>query len=234
MEDKILVNDIITINKEKCGYAYIAFDEWFKSYGLSAYTDNYNIRLSEHIEDNGIDEKYRCIWVAPVPAGDIVYAIEGMDTKKVFLVGEEAILQYSHTLYSFDSTDQALKILTRNYHKLVWEFKDYKEFIKKNNKAVTGKSNDMPELKAGMFGISKPVPNGEINAFYVTEDTIIYEKGSWDSHDIFDKNGKSNYTQILALYGCEVKSFEVAKILYHRDIEDPVINESNLIWKKKD
>ena len=231
MKDKILVNDIITINKERSGESYSLLYDWFESYGIS--TDNYGKRLSNHIENDGVDEQYRCIWVAPAPNGEIVYAIKGMDTKKVFLVEEGAILQYSHTNYSFDNTEKALDTLTRNYHKLTLEFKNYKESIEKNDGAAPDKSNDMPELKAGMFGISKPIPNGEINAFYVTEDTIIYEKGGWDPHYIFNKNGKSNYTQILALYSSEVESFEIAKLLYH-DIDNPVLNASNLIWKKID
>ena len=229
MKDKILVNDIITINKERCDESYSSLYDWFKSYGIS--TNNYGKRLSNHIENDGIDEQYRCIWAAPAPNGEIVYAIEGVDSKKVFLVEEGAIFQYSHTLHSFDSTEQALDILTRNYHKLILEFKDYKESIEKNNKAATDKSNDMPELKAGMFGISKPIPNGEINAFYVTEDTIIYEKGGWDPHYIFDKNGKSNYTQILALYSGDVNSFTGAKTRYY-DINNP--DSSKTIWKKID
>ena len=227
MEDKILVNDIITINKERCDESYSSLYDWFESYRIS--TDNYGKRLSNHIEDDGVDEKYRCIWVAPVPSGEIVYAIEGMDSKKVFLVEEGAILQYSHTLHSFDSTEQALDTLTRNYHKLILEFKDYKKSIEKNNGAALDNSNDMPELTAGMFGISKPVPNGEINAFYVTEDTIIYEKGGWDSHYIFDKNGKSNYTQILALYNGDANSFTGAKALYYNNPDS-----SKTIWKKID
>ena len=89
--------------------------------------------------------------------------------------------------------------------------------------------DEMPELKNGMFGISKPVPNGEINAFYVTEDTIIYEKGGWDLHSIFDKNGKSNYTQILALYNGDVNSFTEAKALYYNNPDS-----SKTIWKKID
>ena len=231
MEDKILVNDIIIINKEKCGYAYTAFDEWFKSYGLSAYTDNYNICLSEHIEDNGVDEKYRCIWIAPHPTlGRMLYAIEGLETKQVFLVDRDAILGYYHTFNSLDNTEKALKILSSECYNLDVELRKIKSVIGEQSVAATvDKSNDMPELKAGMFGISKPIPNGEINAFYVTEDTIIYEKGGWDSHYIFDKNGKSNYTQILALYNGDVNSFTEAKALYYNNPDS-----SKTIWKKID
>lgn len=93
--------------------------------------------------------------------------------------------------------------------------------------------DDMPELEAGMFGIAKRLPDGNINAFYVTEDTIIYENGNWDLHSIFDETGKSEYTQILALYSSTVRSFIVVKMLYD-NINNPKLNQSELIWKKKD
>ena len=89
----------------------------------------------------------------------------------------------------------------------------------------------MPELKNGMFGIAKHLKNDNIDAFYVTEDTIIYERGSWDLHSIFDKTGKSGHTQILALYNGDAKSFKGAKALYY-DIDN--LNSSKLIWKKID
>lgn len=91
--------------------------------------------------------------------------------------------------------------------------------------------NDMPELKSGMFGIAKHLKTDKINAFYVTEDTIIYEDGDWDSHSIFDNTGKSGYTQILALYDSDTKSFKRVKKYYY-DIDNP--NPSELIWKKID
>lgn len=93
--------------------------------------------------------------------------------------------------------------------------------------------DDMPELEAGMFGIAKRLPDGNISAFYVTEDTIIYENGNWDLHSIFDETGKSEYTQILALYSSTVRSFIVVKMLYD-NINNPKLNQSELIWKKKD
>ena len=91
--------------------------------------------------------------------------------------------------------------------------------------------DNMPELRNGMFGIAKCLPDGNINAFYVTEDTIIYENGNWDLHSIFDENGKSGYTQILALYSEDVKSFKGVWAFYY-DIDNP--NPSDLIWKKID
>ena len=55
------------------------------------------------IERDNIDEKYRCIWVAPHPTlGRMLYAIEGLDTKQVFLINKDAILGYYHTFNSLD------------------------------------------------------------------------------------------------------------------------------------
>ena len=53
MIDKILVNDTITIDKEKCGNAYTGLNKWFNLYGIS--TDNYDKVLSQHIEDDNIE-----------------------------------------------------------------------------------------------------------------------------------------------------------------------------------
>ncbi len=91
--------------------------------------------------------------------------------------------------------------------------------------------DDMPKLKNGMFGIAKHLKTDKIDAFYVTENTIIYESGGWDFHSIFDNTGKSGYTQILALYDSDTKSFKRVKNCYY-DIDNP--NPSELIWKKED
>ena len=87
----------------------------------------------------------------------------------------------------------------------------------------------MSELKNGMFGIAKCLKTNKIFAFYATEDTIIYESGGWDSHSTFDKTGKSGYTQILALYNGDARSFTGAKALYY---DNP--DSSKTIWKKED
>ena len=77
--------------------------------------------------------------------------------------------------------------------------------------------DEMPELKNGMFGIAKHLKTDKIDAFYVTENTIIYESGSWDLQKSFDKTGKSGYTQILALYNGDANSFTEAKALYNNN-----------------
>ena len=228
MIDRILVNDIIIIDKNRCGCSYTTLDQWFKSYRLD--TDNYGKSLYEHVKDDKIDEKYRCIWVAPhLRAGKILYAIEGMDTKKVFLVNKNAILSYSHTCGSHDNTELALEILSSEYSKLELKLEEIKSSIEEQSGAAADNSNDMPELEIGMFGIAKHLKTDKIDAFYVTEDTIIYESGSWDLQKSFDKTGKSGYTQILALYNGDANSFTGAKALYYNNPDS-----SKTIWKKID
>lgn len=230
MIDKILVNDIIIINKDKRDNAYSMFDKWFELYGIS--TDNYNKCLTEHIERDNIDEKYRCIWIAPHPTlGRMLYAIEGLDTKQVFLINTDAILGYYHTSDSCDNTNTVLMTLASKCYNLDLELRKIKSVIGEQSAAATDNLNIMPKLEVGMFGIAKRLPDGNISAFYVTEDTIIYENGNWDLHSIFDETGKSGYTQILALYSEDVKSFKGVWALYY-DIDNP--NSSELIWKKKD
>ena len=227
MIDRILVNDIIIIDKNKSGCSYTTLDQWFKSYRLSAY--NYGKSLPNHIRNDNIDEEYRCTWIAPHPkTGEMLYAIEGMDTKKVFLINKNAILKYSHTCGSHDNTELALKILSSEYYDLDSAFEKFKSSIKKQN-TVADDSNDMPKLEEGMFGIAKCLKTNKIFAFYVTEDTIIYESGGWDSHSIFDKTGKSTWIQILALYNSDAKSFTGATAIY---VNNP--DSSKTIWKKKD
>ena len=227
MIDRILVNDIIIIDKEKCGNAYTGFNKWFNLYGIS--TDNYDKVLSQHIEDDNIDERYRCIWMAPhLTTGEMLYAIEGMDTKKVFLINKNAILRYSHTCGSHDNTQLALEVLSFEYHGLDLAFEEFKSSIKEQNAAIKD-SNDMPELEKGMFGIAKHLKTDKIDAFYVTEDTIIYESGSWDLQESFDKTGKSGYTQILALYNGDANSFTGATAIYVNKKK-----KKKTIWKKKD
>ena len=228
MIDRILVNDTITIDKEKCGNACTGFNKWFKLYGIS--TDNYDKVLSQHIEDDNIDERYRCIWMAPhLTTGEMLYAIRGLHTQKVFLVNKDAILVYNHTCGSHDNTDVVLKILSSEYSKLELKLEEIKSSIEEHSAAAADNLNVIPELEIGMFGIAKHLKTDKIDAFYVTEDTIIYESGSWDLQKSFDKTGKSGYTQILALYNGDVNSFTGAKALYYNNPDS-----SNLIWKKID
>ena len=152
MEDKILVNDTSTIDEEKCGNAYTGFNKWFNLYGIS--TDNYDKVLSQHIEDDNIDERYRCIWMAPhLTTGEMLYAIRGLHTKKVFLVNKDAILVYNHTCGSLDNTDVVLKILSSEYSKLELKLEEIKSSIEEHSAAAADNLNVVPELEDGMYGI---------------------------------------------------------------------------------
>ena len=219
MIDKILVNDTITIDKNRCGCAYSMFDKWFKSYRLD--TDNYGKSLSEHVKD--VDEEYRCIWVAPhLRSSEMLYAIEGMDTKKVFLVNKNAILSYSHTCGSCDNTELALEIISSEYYDLDLEFEKFKSSIKEQNAAI-GNSNDMPELEDGMYGIIVDNLHEHKNyKFRVAHGCIFMDNGWVYSVDDFD-NGFYNDLDIVEI-STGVESFDQYR--YGTVVWTVVYNES--------
>lgn len=197
MKDKILVNDIIIISKYKCDNAYSALYKWFKLYKIS--TDNYNKCLFEHIEKDKIDEKYRCIWVAPHPtSGRMLYAIEGLETKQVFLVNEDAILVYNHTGCSYDNTNAVLMTLASECHQLDLKLEKIKSSIMEQS-AATDDSNDIPELEDGMYGIiiSHWCDNKSYK-FRVAHGCIFMDNGWVYSVDDFD-NGFHEDLEIIEL-----------------------------------
>ena len=198
MIDKILVNDIIIINKDKRDNAYSMFDKWFELYGIS--TNNYNKCLTEHIERDNIDEKYRCIWIAPHPTlGRMLYAIEGLDTKQVFLINTDAILGYYHTSDSRDNTNTVLMTLASKCYNLDLELRKIKSFIKEQSVAATDNSNVIPELEDGMYGIiiSHWCDNKSYK-FRVVHGCIFMDNGWVYSVDDFD-NGFHEDLEIIEL-----------------------------------
>lgn len=186
MEDKILVNDTIIINKDKCDNAYSMSDKWFKLYGIS--TNNYNKCLTEHIERDNIDEKYRCIWIAPHPTlGRMLYAIEGLDTKQVFLINTDAILGYYHTFNSRDNIDMVLKILSSEYSKLELKLEEIKSSINEQSVAATDNLNVIPELEDGMYGIIvSHLCDNKTYKFRIAHGCIFMDNGWVYSVDDFD------------------------------------------------
>lgn len=185
MKDKILIDDIIIINKDRCDNAYSMLDKWFKLYGIS--TNNYNKCLTEHIKRDNIDEKYRCIWIAPHPTlGRMLYAIEGLDTKQVFLVNKDAILGYYHTHNSHDSTNAVLMILASECHRLGLKLGEIKSSVEEQSVAATGNSNVMPELEDGMYGIIVSNYCCKNYKFRVAHGCIFMDNGWVYSVDDFD------------------------------------------------
>ena len=198
MEDKILVNDIIIINKDKCDNAYSMFDKWFKLYGIS--TNNYNKCLTEHIKRNNIDEKYRCIWIAPHPTlGRMLYAIEGLDTKQVFLINTDAILGYYHTFNSHDNIDMVLKILSSEYSRFELKLEEIKSSINEQSVAATDNLNVIPELEDGMYGIIvSHLCDNKTYKFRIARGCIFMDNGWAYGVDDFD-NGFHEDLEIIEL-----------------------------------
>ena len=197
MIDKILVNDTITIDKEKCGNAYTGFNKWFNLYGIS--TDNYDKVLSQHIEDDNIDERYRCIWMAPhLTTGEMLYAIRGLHTQKVFLINKDAILVYNHTGCSYDNTNAVLMTLASECYQLDLKLEKIKSSIMEQSVATTDNLNVMPELEDGMFGIIKSNYSGKTYKFRVARGCIFVDSGWVYGVDDFD-NGFHADLEIIEL-----------------------------------
>lgn len=198
MIDKILVNDIIIINKDKRDNSYSMFDKWFELYRIS--TNNYNKCLTEHIERDNIDEKYRCIWIAPHPTlGRMLYAIEGLDTKQVFLINTDAILGYYHTANSLDNTNTVLMTLASKCYNLDLELRKIKSVINEQSVAATDNLNVIPELEDGMYGIivSHWCDNKSYK-FRIAHGCIFMDNGWVYSVDDFD-NGFHEDLEIIEL-----------------------------------
>lgn len=197
MIDRILVNDIIIINKDKRDNAYSMFDKWFELYGIS--TNNYNKCLTEHIERDNIDEKYRCIWIAPHPTlGRMLYAIQGLDTKQVFLINTDAILGYYHTSDSCDNTNTVLMTLASKCYNLDVELRKIKSVINEQSVAATDNLNVMPELEDGIYGIIKSNYDDKTYKFRVARGCIFVDSGWVYGVDDFD-NGFHADLEIIEL-----------------------------------
>lgn len=157
MKDKILVNDIIKIKHSENIDSYSFYDSWFESYGIS--TDNqYGTPLSKHAKS--FDESYECIWAAPNhTTGVQLYAIEGIYSHKIFLIDSHSIKRYYHTCRSYDNTEDALRLISKQYRKVLVELDEaHKEIDRLTPKIdVPAKEfmpkNPMPPLEDGMFGV---------------------------------------------------------------------------------
>ena len=114
------------------------------------------------------DEDYVVRWIAPhLRSGEMLYAIKGIDTSRVFLVEREAIAGYYHTENSADCChDFNERLLVREavclnskIDVLREEVISLKEKLKEKEKEEKDNTNvetkPMPRLKNGMFGVTR-------------------------------------------------------------------------------
>lgn len=246
MKEKILVNDIIVIDKHNTGYNYYTYFEFFDIYNLdSELKENFGESLVDHVNRHHNEEDYMCLFKAPDPNNSPItlYVIQGLESKKIFLINEKAIFNYYHTTNAYDNTNIILdKLIT--YNKELREelfrqkidisnLKLRVESLSKENSTLKNKSKSepMPPPETGMFGIVRRINEGIFVPFCVVNDFIVYAEKSWDNVKTFDIYGKSGYSEIIRLYK-GVKSFNRAEALFNN--EDIVRNTEQLIWKSEE
>ena len=245
--DKIMVGDIVKVNPNNSGNSYSAYFEWFTFYKVKEEKYEPSLpSLEEHI--NAYNEEYIVRWIAPHLCYDeMLYAIEGIDTGRVFLVERDVIAGYYHTENSTDCCyDVNERLLTQEVFRLNSEIDTLKWEVMSLKEKLGGKSeeedntnveiNPMPRLKNGMFGItryknitSRGFEGYEYYYFVVIEEhnerfRLIYESGEYDivGKD-FDITG-----EIVCLM--DVESFEVAKT--YMSNKENLLLKSQVIWEK--
>ena len=206
--DKIMVGDIVKINPNNAKHSYSLYFEWFSFYNVRKEKYEPNLpSLKQHT--NEYDEDYIVKWIAPHLCCDkMLYAIEGIDTGRVFLVDIDAIAGYYHTENSTDCCyDVNERLLAQEVSRLNSEINTLKGKVASLEEKLKEKSKEkdntnveispMPRLKNGMFGITryKNITSGRFEGyeyyyFVVIEEQndrfrLIYEN---DEYDIVEKD----------------------------------------------
>lgn len=205
--DKIMVGDIVKVNPNNAGNSYPLYFEWVTFYKVREEKHEHGLpRLKEHI--NVYNEEYIVRWIAPrLRYDEMLYAIEGIDSGRVFLVERDVIAGY----YTENSTDccydvnerllaQEASRLNSEINTLKGKVASLEEKLKEKSKEKNNTNveiSPMPRLKNGMFGIAryKNITPGRFEGyepyyFVVIEEQndrfrLIYEN---DEYDIVEKD----------------------------------------------
>lgn len=261
--DKMMVGDIVKINPNNVGYNYPLYLEWFRFYRVNEKKFDPNLpSLKKHIDVH--NEDYIVKWIAPHLRYDkMLCAIEGIDTGRVFLVEKDVIAGYYHTENSTDYCyDINERLLVQEIIRLNSEIDMLKEKIfnveeelskkevpEETKKEIT--SNPMPQLKNGMFGItrwdnisSRGFEGYEYNYFVVIEEQnerfrLIYEDRGYDivgkdfdrgAHIDFNFDGVTDDMTGEIVCLMDAKCFEVAK--NYKSNEENLLLKPKVIWEK--
>ena len=202
--DKIMVGDIVKVNPNNAGNSYPLYFDWFTFYKVREEKYAHGLpSLEEHI--NVYNEEYIVRWIAPhLHYDEMLYAIEGIDTGRVFLVERDVIAGYYHTENSTDCCyDVNERLLVQEVSRLNLEINKLKSEVISREEKLTEQNNTnveispMPRLKNGMFGITrcKNITSGRFESyeyyyFVVIEEQndrfrLIYEN---DEYDIVEKD----------------------------------------------
>lgn len=250
--DKLMVGDIVKVNPNNAMHIYSSYSEWFRFYKVSE--EKFKPELSsfkEHIDV--YDEDYIIKWIAPHLRHDkMLYAIEGIDTGRVFLVDRDVIAGYYHTENSTDCCyDYNERLLVQEIIRLNSKIDILKEEVislkekTKENDNTDLETNPMPPLKNGWFGLSQGYNfDGECigRQWFVVilkEEgfALIYEDGGHDDYsnkrDVLfchNANGvcKDGEGKVLGeiIFLCNAYNFSHAKKIYKGEIKH------GEIWRK--
>ena len=201
--DKIMVGDIVKVNFNNAEHSYSIYFEWFTFYKVKE--EKYEPSLPPLKEHADVyDEDYIVKWIAPHLRYDkMLYAIEGIDTGRVFLVDRDVIAGYYHTENSTDCCyDVNERLLAQEVFRLNSEINTLKGKVASLEEKLKEKSKEkdntnveispMPRLKNGMFGItryknitSRGFEDYEYYYFVVIKEhnerfRLIYENGGYD------------------------------------------------------
>lgn len=235
--DKIMVGDIVKINPEQAGKSYSSYEGWFSFYHVKSEKFEPDLPLlSEHI--NAYNEDYIVKWIAPhLRRDDMLYAIQGVDTERVFLVSRQAIKGYYHTEQSSDCCyDINERLLVQEILRLEDEIdilKQERDKKKEIEMEVKPKSIPMPPLENGMFGLQKIYNFSEdcvqehwfVVVFKDNICHLIHEDGGYSLYEnkervpfYYNTNGicKDEEGEILGeiVYLCNACNFTNAKTIY--------------------
>lgn len=258
--DKIMVGDIVKVNPNNAGHNYLVYLEWFRFYKVNEENFDPSLpSLREHIDV--YDEDYTVKWIAPHLRYDkMLYAIEGIDTGRVFLVDRDVIAGYYHTENSTDCCyDVNERLLVQEIIHLNSKIDMLKEEVislkekteEKDNTDV--KADPMPPLENGWFGfIRKYDEYGNIEKedkddwFVVikTEDkcSMIYRNGAADefiNEDYapfcFENDGivldENDQVMAMIVYLCKSSSFDAAQYMYENNLKTCFIDDKE-IWRR--
>ena len=162
------------------------------------------IRLRKGNEKEGI---YK--W-AMVIEDRIVFQNEGWDKLKDVLPDENKENSYIiDRVYECNFGFDALEFRTP-----VWEFKEKK---------------DMPELKTGMFIAVDSSCEDKVSWGLVANDLVVYQDGGFDPINIWDKEGRNNFSRVLVVVeGCT--SFQDARNVA---VDSDFPSSGEVIWRNR-
>ena len=153
--DKIMVGDIVKVNPNNAEHSYSLYFEWFTFYKVKEEKYEPSLPpLKDHIDVH--DEDYIVKWIAPHLCYDkMLYAIEGIDTGRVFLVERDVIAGYYHTENSTDCCyDVNERLLTQEVFRLNSEIDTLKWEVMSLKEKLGGKLGAEDNTKAE----SNPMP----------------------------------------------------------------------------